>query len=55
VLTTNRIFEDWGKLFDKDNTLATPLIDQLRHHRELILIQGTSFRMKDKGPNPTDE
>ena len=41
--------------FDVDNTLATALIDRLIHHGEAIVIQGDSFRMKDKDPNSTDE
>ena len=34
VITTNRPFREWGKLFDVDNTLATALIDRLMHHGE---------------------
>jgi DNA replication protein DnaC len=55
VITTNRPFREWGKLFDVDNTLATALIDRLMHHGEGIVIQGPSYRMKDKDPNSTDE
>jgi len=55
VITTNRPFREWGKLFDVDNTLATALIDRLMHHGEGIVIQGDSFRMKDKNPDSTDE
>jgi DNA replication protein DnaC len=55
VITTNRPFREWGKLFDEDNTLATALIDRLMHHGEVILIQGTSFRMRDKDPDSTNE
>jgi DNA replication protein DnaC len=55
VLTTNRPFREWGALFDVDNTLATALIDRLMHHGEAIVIQGPSFRMKDKEPDSTDE
>ena len=55
VITTNRAFREWGKLFDVDNTLATALIDRLMHHGEGIVIQGDSFRMKDKDPDSTDE
>jgi DNA replication protein DnaC len=51
VLTTNRIFREWGTLFDVDNTLATALIDRLMHHGEALVIKGDSYRMKDK---PTD-
>ena len=31
VLTTNRVFREWGAIFDVDNTLATALIDRLMH------------------------
>jgi len=44
VVTTNRKFRDWGKIFDVDNTLATAMIDRLMHHGEAILIDGGSFR-----------
>jgi len=48
VLTTNRAFRDWGKIFDVDNTLATAMIDRLMHHGEALVIRGDSYRMKDK-------
>ena len=44
VLTTNRIFREWGKIFDVDNTLATAMIDRLMHHGEAIVIDGKSYR-----------
>ena len=47
VLTTNRTFRDWGKIFDVDNTLATAMIDRLMHHGEALVIRGDSYRMKD--------
>ena len=51
VITTNRPFRDWGRIFDVDNTLATAMIDRLMHHGDAILIQGTSFRLKDTTPD----
>lgn len=48
VISTNRAFRDWGKTFDVDNTLATAMIDRLMHHGEAYVIQGDSYRMKDK-------
>jgi len=48
VMTTNRAFKDWGTILDVDNTLATALIDRLMHHGEAIVIQGGSYRMKDR-------
>jgi DNA replication protein DnaC len=52
VLTTNRVFREWGTLFDVDNTLATALIDRLMHHGEALVIKGDSYRMKDKPSDP---
>ena len=44
VLTTNRKFRDWGKIFDIDNTLATAMIDRLMHHGEAYVIDGESYQ-----------
>ncbi|MFN7869498.1 MAG: ATP-binding protein [Planctomyces sp.] len=44
VITTNRPFRDWGRIFDVDNTLATAMIDRLMHHGEAMVILGSSFR-----------
>ena len=55
VITTNRPVREWGKTLDVDNTLATALIDRLMHHGEGIIIQGDSYRMKDKAPDSTGE
>jgi len=51
VLTTNRAFKDWGTVLDVDNTLATAMIDRLMHHGEAMVIQGRSYRMKDRDPD----
>lgn len=44
VITTNRTFSEWGKIFDVDNTLATAIIDRLMHHGEAVVIDGKSYR-----------
>ena len=51
VITTNRPFRDWGRIFDVDNTLATAMIDRLMHHGEAMVIQGSSFRTKGETPD----
>ncbi len=51
VITTNRPFRDWGRIFDVDNTLATAMIDRLMHHGEAIVIQGNSFRTQGENPD----
>lgn len=47
ILTTNRPFKDWGKIFH-DNTVAAAIIDRLAHHSEVIKIEGGSYRIKDR-------
>jgi DNA replication protein DnaC len=54
VLTTNRIFREWGKIFDVDNTLATAMIDRLMHHGEAIVIEGKSYRTGE-GDEPASQ
>jgi DNA replication protein DnaC len=49
VISTNRVFREWGKIFDVDNTLATAIIDRLMHHGEAMVIQGKSFRTGEEG------
>ncbi len=48
VITTNRIFREWGKIFDVDNTLATAIIDRLMHHGQALVIDGESYRTRDQ-------
>ena len=55
VITTNRPFREWGKIFDVDNTMATALIDRLMHHGEGLVIEGPSYRMRDKDSDSADK
>jgi DNA replication protein DnaC len=48
VITSNRAFKDWPEIFNNDATLTSAILDRLLHHAETILIQGKSYRMKDK-------
>ena len=47
VLTTNRAFKDWGKIFN-DNTVAAAVLDRLVHHSEVAKIEGASYRVKNR-------
>ena len=47
VITTNRAFRDWGQIF-QDKILAKGIIDRLVHHSEVIRIEGTSYRLKER-------
>jgi DNA replication protein DnaC len=46
VITTNRVFRDWPKIFNNDSTLTSALLDRLLHHTEAVVIEGKSYRMK---------
>lgn len=48
VITSNRAFKDWPKIFNNDSTLTAAILDRLLHHAETIIIEGKSFRMKDQ-------
>lgn len=48
VITSNRAYKDWAEIFNNDATLTSALLDRLLHHAETVLIEGQSYRMKDR-------
>jgi DNA replication protein DnaC len=48
IVTSNRVFKRWPEIFNNDTMLTTAILDRILHHAETILIEGRSFRMKDK-------
>jgi DNA replication protein DnaC len=48
ILTTNKHFKKWPEIFNNDNTLTSAVLDRLLHHAETVVIEGKSYRMKDK-------
>jgi DNA replication protein DnaC len=48
VITSNRAFKEWPKIFNNDSTLTAAILDRLLHHADTIVIEGKSFRMKDQ-------
>jgi DNA replication protein DnaC len=48
VLTTNKAFKQWPSIFNNDSTITSAVLDRLLHHAETILVEGTSFRMKEQ-------
>lgn len=48
ILTTNRAYKDWPEIFNHDATLASAILDRLLHHADTVVIEGNSFRMKDR-------
>jgi DNA replication protein DnaC len=48
LMTSNRAFKDWPKIFNHDSTLTAAILDRLLHHADTIIIEGQSFRMKGR-------
>ena len=48
VITSNKAFKDWPEIFNNDTTLTSAILDRLLHHAETVVIQGKSYRMKEK-------
>jgi len=48
VLTTNKPFKQWAAIFNNDSTIASAVLDRLLHHADTVVIEGSSYRMKDQ-------
>jgi DNA replication protein DnaC len=48
LITSNRAFQEWPKIFNNDTTLTAALLDRLLHHAETVVSEGKSYRMTDK-------
>jgi len=48
IITSNRAYKDWPKTFNNDSTLTSAILDRLLHKSETEVIEGDSFRMKDR-------
>ena len=51
VLTTNKAFNQWPAIFNGDSTITSAVLDRLLHHGETVVIEGPSYRMKDRIEN----
>ncbi len=47
LITTNQLVPQWGQVFG-DEVLAAAILDRLLHHSHTLLIQGESYRLKQK-------
>jgi DNA replication protein DnaC len=51
VITTNKAFKSWPSIFNNDSVLTSAVLDRLLHHADTVLIEGPSYRMKEKQPD----
>jgi DNA replication protein DnaC len=47
LITTNQLVSQWGAVFG-DDVLAAAILDRLLHHSHTLMIQGESYRLKQK-------
>lgn len=47
LITTNQLVTQWGGVFG-DEVLAAAILDRLLHHSHTLMIQGDSYRLKQK-------
>ena len=52
IITTNQIYKNWSRIFNNDATITSAVLDRLLHHAETVLIEGKSYRMKDRIEEP---
>ena len=48
IITTNTAYNQWPRVFNNDATITTAILDRLLHHCETVIIEGKSYRMRDK-------
>jgi DNA replication protein DnaC len=48
LFTTNKVFKHWSSIFCNDATLTSAILDRIVHHAQTIVIEGRSYRMKDR-------
>jgi DNA replication protein DnaC len=48
ILTSNKAFKQWPSIFNGDSTITAAVLDRLLRHAETVLIEGTSYPMKDR-------
>jgi len=48
IITTNKIFKKWADIFNGDVTITAAVLDRVLHHAEAVVIEGTSYRMRER-------
>ena len=47
LVTTNQMVTQWGHVFG-DEMIAAAVLDRLLHHSHILVVQGDSYRLKQK-------
>lgn len=48
IITSNKPFKNWIEIFHNDAAVTSAILDRLLHHSEVVIIEGKSYRMKNR-------
>jgi len=54
LLTSNKSLTEWATI-THDVSLASAIIDRLLHHGEVFYLNGPSWRLKGRSPDPASD
>ncbi len=47
IITSNKLPQEWGDTFG-EQTIAAAMLDRIMHHAKTVVINGDSYRIKNK-------
>ncbi len=48
IVTTNKAYKHWPTIFNNDAGITSAILDRLLHRAQTVVIDGKSYRMKDR-------
>jgi DNA replication protein DnaC len=48
IFSSNRSFNEWPAIFNNDKTITSAILDRVLHRCEVVVIEGKSYRMKER-------
>jgi DNA replication protein DnaC len=48
IVTTNKAYKQWPTIFNNDAGITAAILDRLLHRAQTVVIEGRSYRMKDR-------
>jgi DNA replication protein DnaC len=48
IITTNKAYKHWPGIFNNDAGITAAILDRLLHRADTVVLEGPSYRMKDR-------
>jgi DNA replication protein DnaC len=48
IVTTNKAYKHWPAIFNNDAGITAAILDRLLHRADTVVLEGKSYRMKDR-------